>query len=103
MTPLKSFDPELGRPQTVARRIRIRNPRHSIEPELIVTLHGDGQIGLKEYRRPKSTEQLLDLGELYAKAVNAAVLRSIHLVRQYKKTMTLKDARHKARRECHLT
>ena len=48
----------------VARNLRVP---HGIKPDLVVTLHPGGLIGLRESGRRK--EYALDIGELYRAAV----------------------------------
>lgn len=91
--------PKNGDPRPVRRSVHVRAP-HGVKPRLVVTLYPDGTIGLREQRRPASTEQRLELGELYVRAIDAACRRAERLAREYQRSgMTRAEARAMARRK----
>ena len=75
---------------------------HGVNPNLIITLYPRGVIGLREHRRPAHTEKKTTAGELYRELTVRAVLKCGRLEKEYRKTMTRKEARLKARKECGL-
>ncbi len=87
----------------VRRRVMARKAPHGVEPEIIVTIYPSGEIGLREARRPARTEKRLAIGEMYALAVQSAVLRMGRTLKTLRNQgLSLAEARKRARRECGL-
>lgn len=98
---MKTLDPACDRP--VRRCVCARKAPHGVTPQIVVTVYPTGEIGLREMRRPARTEKRLAVGELYALAINSAVLRMGRRVRELRREgRTLAEARKLARKECGL-
>jgi len=99
MTKLRPFDRE-GKPSPPLRRIvRIRAP-HGVEPELVISIHPNGTIGLREAGRKLRTEKTVEAGQLYVQLIQAAVLKMGRRVAELKRAgYTRAEARKIARKE----
>lgn len=87
----------------LCRLVYSRSVPHGVKPEIVVTIYPNGTIGLRETRRPARTEQVVEVGWLYAKLVQGAVARADARRRELiQQGYTRKEARRKARKECHL-
>lgn len=85
----------------VVRKTEADTP-HGVNPNLVITVYPRGVIGIREHRRPLHTEKRTTAGNLYQELTIRAVLKCGRLEKEYRKTMTRKDARARARKECGL-
>jgi hypothetical protein len=83
----------------VTRKVHARPP-HGVRPEIAVTIYPDGTIGLRECGRALRTEQRLEVGQLYAGAIEAACRKMVRRVKELRKDgRGLAEARRIARKE----
>src|ERR1041384_2970699 len=76
----------------VTRRVSARVP-HGVTPLIAVTIYPNGNIGLRELRRPKSTEILLDVGQLYVSTLRSQINAREARVRSLAKRHGIRVAR----------
>jgi hypothetical protein len=86
----------------LCRMVYSSHVAHGTRPEIVITIYPNGEIGLREFGRPRRFEQRLEVGTLYSQAIRAAVNRSNARVRELRKSMSLAEARKKARKENNL-
>lgn len=86
----------------IARLLYSRSVPHGVKPELVVTIYESGVIGIREKGRPRRFEQQREVGELYVESLRRAANRAALRTRELRKSMSLAEARKKARKENNL-
>lgn len=86
----------------IARLLYSRNVPHGVKPELVVTIYESGVIGIREKGRPRRFEQQREVGGIFVGWLREAANRAAARTRELRKSMSLADARKKARAENNL-
>ena len=99
MTKLNPFDEAGNAASPVRRVVRTRAP-HGVTPEIVVSVYPNGTIGLRETRRPARTEKTVEIGSLYVRLIQEAVLRQGRRVQELRRAGHGRgEARRMARKE----
>lgn len=86
----------------VRRVVHARAP-HGVNPKIVVSIHSDGTIGLREAGRALRTEQRVEVAFLYLQLIRRAIINCERKRVQFIKSgLSRAEARRKARKECGL-
>jgi hypothetical protein len=91
--------PERRSDGTVKRRVRCESNLVRFR-ELVVTVYPHGELGLRLARgKGRRVEYKVGMADVWRMAVQITTMKYAGKIREYKKVMTLKEARRRARKE----